>query len=69
MKRNGLRGRLQCNFCGEATREHDLSSGQDLSWLTGLYLAHLVESHWEEMNRAREIRMTQGPVNDAWTRL
>ena len=64
-----MKGRLRCAFCSETTREHDFRSAPDIQWLTGLYLAHLIESHWPDLEAAREMRQQQGPVNDAWKRL
>jgi hypothetical protein len=64
-----VKGRLQCPFCGEATREHDLAKPSDIQWLTGLYLTHLVESHWPELGQLQATRAAQGGSYDAWKRL
>ena len=61
--------RLACPFCGEVARPRPVSE-TGLAGLISLYLAHLVESHWDVLERAREQRQAAGvPVNDAWTRL
>lgn len=57
-----------CPFCGQVSREHPVTAA-GLAALMGLYLAHLLESHWEQLAAAHDDRVAQGPVNDAWTRL
>ena len=60
--------RLQCPFCQGVMRER-LFTEADLEQMVGLYMAHLVESHWAELEEIRAKRSQMGPVNDAWTRL
>lgn len=57
-----------CAFCDQRSREHPVTA-DGLTLVISLYLAHLIESHWGELVQARNERMTQGPVTDAWTRL
>jgi hypothetical protein len=60
---------LTCKFCGETTRIHRFTQ-QDLAVLCAAYVAHLVESHWDMLEKGRQMRADAGlPVNDAWTRL
>ena len=47
-------------------------TGDGLMWLNGLYLAHLVESHWPELTQLREQRIAQdmgARALTAWQRL
>jgi hypothetical protein len=40
--------------------------------MTGLYMTHLVESHWDELVRLRALRIAMGGTArsyDAWRRL
>ena len=64
-----IRARLACHFCGQATREHDLIRAADINWLVGLYLTHLVESHWAELEALHGVRVMLGGNYDAWQRL
>ena len=62
---------IQCAFCGERTREHPVNEA-GLAWLNGLYLAHLLESHWEQICILREQHVGMGmtPATlTAWQRL
>ena len=62
---------IQCQFCGERTREHPLNT-EGLQWLNGLYLAHLVESHWEMLCKLRDQRVEEGMTPEtltAWQRI
>ena len=59
---------LACPFCGEVTRKRPADQ-ENLKAITGLYLTHLIESHWDTLEKLRAWRLEQGPVNDAWKRL
>ena len=64
-----MRAALGCQFCGEQTRVHDLRDAAGIQLLAGLYLAHLIESHWELLGQLREWRVAQGGSYDSWKRL
>lgn len=70
--KQAMKGRMTCQFCGEETREHVLKNARDVQWLIGVYLAHLIESHWPVLVDARNQRVMQ-PMNDrtlsAWKRI
>jgi hypothetical protein len=56
---------IQCPFCGGHTRPRPLAqSGATV----GLYLAHLLESHWETLVALRAT-VSDREGHDAWTRL
>ena len=57
---------VECPFCGERTRKHDLSE-DSLAWLNGLYLTHLIESHWELLKDLRAKRMMLSTTPESFT--
>jgi len=61
--------KLTCPFCGQTGRRHAITP-EDLAMMSAAYVAHLVESHWDMLEKGREQRLATGvSVNDAWTRL
>jgi hypothetical protein len=67
-----MKGRIACKFCGETSREHHITDADSVENMAGLYLTHLIESHWPELVDARNQRVMQ-PMNErtlsAWKRL
>ena len=60
---------IGCQLCGE-TRSKDLFTQEGMQLAVAAYIAHLVESHWDMLERGRQWRLESGvPVNDAWTRM
>jgi hypothetical protein len=55
-----------CKFCGHTTRSRPIA---EIETTIGLYLAHLVESHWPELCRLRDQYGRGREGHDAWRRL
>jgi len=56
---------IACGHCGGATR---LRPPEDLEHAVALYVAHLVESHWDLLEEGRTIAKDR-EGHTAWTRL
>lgn len=60
---------LGCQYCNEI-RACDRLTSEGIENAMAAYFAHLIESHWEVIERGRRLRLEDGtPINDAWTRL
>lgn len=60
---------VRCQFCGES-RAKDRMTAEGVQMALSSYVAHLVESHWDQLEFGRAIRLAaEKPIDDSWTRI
>jgi hypothetical protein len=57
---------IQCPFCGGETRPRKVD---ELAFAVGLYVTHLVESHWHSLEMGRQLVGERNEGHDGWKRL